>query len=508
MRPRHHHFLSALLCAVIAIGANPWPLMLPAATGAGAMAALIIQSEPAQARAGSSGGYSRSTGSSSFRTPALSSGGYSRSRTPSFGGGSGFSGVPSASDRAISQLGAGAALGRYDRGTARTPSFAPPAQRPSGQGYATGGGFGGSRWTLPPYAAGSPRSFGVWDAAMLWFLMSTLSQPGHAAFFYNNANDPGVQAWRADADRKAETDPALRSQLNALDQHVSALNGTPRDPGAVPPGVDATEASSSHSGWITVLVVVVGCLVLLWLWWRRQRPQPAGIRSTVRGSAMVSPLSAAVGMVRHKLSGEGYTPSLFRVGMTITLDPAPFVLIEGKTKVKMPQNVAGTERSLISVDRVGALQIGNVLLTRLYLPGGGFFQLHLNASGQPDECRYFSLLDEVTPASQDEWGFWLDDAEGAIGMPDFQAKDGKQYWRAWSPGSARVPPVEINETIQGLQGETTRRARAMLYGMPTGLAPPAPPSEYIFVAAVEQSGQASVEILAGIDFNPAALSLA
>lgn len=224
---------------------------------------------------------------------------------------------------------------------------------------------------------------------------------------------------------------------------------------------------------------------------------------------MTSPLAAAVGIVRHKLSGEGYAPSLFRVGMTITLDPAPFVLAAGKTKVTMPQAVAGGEHSLISVERVGTLSIGNVTLTRLYLPGGGgFFQLHLLAAGQPDECRYFSPLDEVRPASPDEWGFWLDDAEGAIGMPDFQAKDGKQYWRAWSPGSARVPPVVWNETIRDLGGETTRRARAMLYGMPTGLAAPAPQSEYILVAAVEQSGQAFVEILAGIDINPAALSLA
>ena len=436
MRARRHPFLSAILCAVIAIGSSPKALMMSAATGAATAMALVLQIEPAQARAGSSGGYSRSTGSSSFRTPSFSSGGYTRSRTPSFSGGSGFSGVPSASDRAISRLGAGAALGGYDRGAARTPSFAPPAQRQSGQGqsgqgqsgqgYASGGGFGRPHWTLPPYAAGSPPRFGVWNAAMLWFLMSTLSQPGHAAFFYNNANDPGVQAWRADADRKAETDPALRSQLNALDQRVNTLDGTPRDPGAVPPGIDATEASASHGGWITLLVVVVGCLLLLWLWWRRQRPKLAGMHSTVRGSAMASPFSAAVGMVRHKLSGEGYKPSLFRVGMTITLDPAPFVLIEGKTKVTMPQNVTGAGRSLISVERVGTLQIGNVLLTRLYLPGGGFFQLHLDAAGQPDECRYFSPLDEITPASQDEWGFWLDDAEGAIGMPDFQAKDGKQ----------------------------------------------------------------------------------
>ena len=47
----------------------------------------------------------------------------------------------------------------------------------------------------------------------------------------------------------------------------------------------------------------------------------------------------------------------------------------------------------------------------------------------------------------------------------------------------------------------------MLYARPTGAAPPAPQSEYVMVAAVEDAGQAWVEILAGIDVNPAALTL-
>jgi hypothetical protein len=47
----------------------------------------------------------------------------------------------------------------------------------------------------------------------------------------------------------------------------------------------------------------------------------------------------------------------------------------------------------------------------------------------------------------------------------------------------------------------------MLYGAATGAAAPAPATEYILVEAVERSGRASVEIAAGIDVNPASLSL-
>jgi hypothetical protein len=97
-----------------------------------------------------------------------------------------------------------------------------------------------------------------------------------------------------------------------------------------------------------------------------------------------------------------------------------------------------------------------------------------------------------------------------IGWPEFQTRDGKVYGRAWSPdGAGRVAPRPLVETIEGAGGVArTVRSQAMLYAAPTGAAEPAPPTEYVLVSAVEAEGQAWVEISAGIDVNPATLSLA
>ena len=131
--------------------------------------------------------------------------------------------------------------------------------------------------------------------------------------------------------------------------------------------------------------------------------------------------------------------------MTFPVDPSPFVLAAGMTKVKPPE-----EGGMISVEAVGLINDGGVALHRLYLPGGeAFFMLHLGRDGAPDECRYFTLLDRITPASRDEWAFWLDPAQGMIGWPQFETKDGKTYDRVWAPGSSRVQPRQQVETLQG-----------------------------------------------------------
>jgi hypothetical protein len=200
----------------------------------------------------------------------------------------------------------------------------------------------------------------------------------------------------------------------------------------------------------------------------------------------------------------GSSASRFRVGMTIPIDPSPFVLAGGVTKVKPPPEAGG----MISVEALGLISDGGVALHRLYLPGReALFMLHLGPDGSPDECRYFTLLDQVTPASRDEWGFWLDPAEGMIGWPQFETKDGKTYDRVWAPGSGRVPPRRQVETLQDASGTVQRNLQAMLYGARTGSAPPAPETEYVLVCAVEQGDEAWVEVYAGIDINPAALAL-
>ncbi len=241
-----------------------------------------------------------------------------------------------------------------------------------------------------------------------------------------------------------------------------------------------------------ILVVLVGGGLLAFLWWRRRQAN-AG----TAGAANTSPGGAPAAIT-------GSSDMRFRVGMTIPIDPSPFLLAAGATKVAAPDAAGG----MLSVEAVGVLMDGRIPLNRLYLPGGAsFLQLHLDANGQPDECRYFSRVDNVTPATPEEWGLWLDPAQGMIGWPQFQTKDGKLYDRAWAPGGTRIPPRQLVETIQDLRGTRQLKLQSMLYAAPTGAAAPAPQTEFILVSAVDADGEAYVEIHAGIDINPAAITL-
>ena len=421
---------------------------------------------------------------SAWSTPggsASASGGY---RRPSTYGGGYASG--SAGDAAISRAAASQALQQYraaqqsraaqQNQAAQLPSRRPPVAAMAGPAPAErapwGGGYASRR--PPSYGApsyGAPQGFaGGYGSAAFWAALGALSATDRAAYFRQSQADPGYQQWR----QQAAQDPGTTARLAALGDQAAAAPGDARAPGAASSGGSAIV-------WI-VLFVALAAFALLWLARRRAAHQPAaGAPPALSGSAATR----------------------FRVGQTIPLDPAPFLLAAGVSKVQPPP--AG---GMISVEAVGLLEDAGVRLHRLYLPGGtAFFQLHLGPDGAPDECRYFSRLDEVRPASQAEWGEWLDPAQGMIGWPAFQTKDGKTYDRVWAPGQTRVPPRPQAETVQALAGTRQRQFQAMLYGAATGAAPPAPAGEYVMVAAVDDAGQAWVEIHAGIDVNPASLTL-
>jgi hypothetical protein len=438
----------------------------------------------------SSGGYSRpGSGSTSNysapsrRTPVSSSGGYSRRPYSGTGYSTGSSG-----DRAVSRSLSSQALRDYQAARRPPETYTRrPAAYPGGYGWA------GEAPRRPPIWEGEqPAARGVRRPALpgsgpltavaLWAALNSLSSPSAVQYFHNYQYDPGYTQWRREADREAGHNPAVAAKLDQLDAQLAQIEGQPRNPAAAPPA-QPSPAPRGGAGFIwPVLFIGIVILLLLWLW-RRHMAHPAIA-------------AAALGLT-------GSAATRFRVGMTMPVDPSPFLLAAGLTKVQPPE---GT--SMISVEVVGLLREGGVLLHRLYLPGGkAFFQLHLGGDGQPDECRYFSRLDEVTPADSQEWGLWLDPAEGMIGWPSFQTKDGKMYGRVWAPGNSRVPPRKMEETLQYVDHTEQRQLQIMLYGGPTGGAPPAPQTEYILVSAIEAAGQAWVEIDAGIDINPAALTL-
>ncbi len=542
------------------------------ATAALPLAVLLLAPvSEAWAQRRASGGYARPSvsartpsfgGGGGFRTPSVSSGGYGRpggdrrpSVAPGFGAGS-------ASDRAYSRERSGDALRRMrERQTAQPgPSYAPaPApggfRGPAGGGGGFGipggfgGGFGGggaygragnaSRgdwpgnggggwfrdrgWSLPGSVLGGQRSFGIWNAAMLWFLLDSLNRPGHADFFRNNRDDPGTREWRAEAERLARNDADLRRKLDDLDRQVAAGGDAAPDPGYLPPDVPpevalapdkvrtptaAPAGGEEDGGGFGTLggVVLVGGGALAFLAWRRARAA-RGATTSGSGGAMGTGgvIGSASAMLRNKLDGAEYTPSRFRVGMSATVDPTPFLLLAGAGNVPQPR--AAEAVPVAEVGRIGPTGTGGII--RLYLPEGrDMFQVHLGADGGPAECRYFGLLDEIAPADEAEWGVWLDPAQGMIGWPEFQTKDGRVYARAWAPGAGRVPPRELVERVEGTEGTREVRSQAMLYSAPTGVAAPAPQTEYVLVAAVEDEGRAWVEVRAGLDVSPASLALA
>lgn len=442
-------------------------------------ALLLAVADPTIALARSSGGYSRPSlgGSYHYSAPRRppSSGGYSRSfAAPSFGG-------SSAGDQAVSRGMSAEALRAYRRSQEQA---AQPARRPS-----PWEGSAASQWNRRPppstWAQGGPSSFTgsrVLDAVGLWALFNAIGSAGRANYFYEHQNDPAYRAWRQQADAEAAKDPAVASRLNNLDQQMAQV----QERQGPPPPAPSSRTGPGSGGVILWIVIIVGGIAFLYLWYRRRK-------GPGRGMTIAAPAGAR----------------RFRVGMTFPVDPAPFLLASGSTKVQPPK-----ETGLISVEAVGTLRLDGVPLSRLYLPGrAAFFQIHLGPDGAPDECRYFSRLDEVSPADQNEWGLWLDPTQGMIGWPAFQTKDGQTYGRAWAPGDRKVPPRQIAETIQALGGTEQRRLQSMLYGRQTGAAAPAPQVEYILVSAVESTGnqatgnQAWVEIHAGIDVNPAAISL-
>jgi hypothetical protein len=342
---------------------------------------------------------------------------------------------------------------------------------------------------MPPNVGYGPRGPSMWDAVMAGMLLNTItSAAGNAGWFTQHRQDPGYADWRAQQDAKAQSDPALAEKLRELDQRMAQVE---RNNGAAGQGtaeggtVQGVPQPPSAEGGGVVWLILFGLLAGFTLLWMARRRSAQATAST--GSVTGVPQAG---------------PHPFRRGMVLPIDPSPFLL--GRDVIGLDPPDAATT----TVVAVAQLRQGDLALWRLYLAEDAIFlQLHLDRSGTPDECRWFDRLDELTPGSPDEWAFWLDQGNGAIGWPVFQTKDGQEYARVWSPGQSWVPPLRLTERIDGPDGLAERQVTCMLYAKPTGVPEPGPQMKYLLVAAVEQGHQAWVALHVGIDINPVSLNL-
>lgn len=143
--------------------------------------------------------------------------------------------------------------------------------------------YSGRGWRAPGYAYRSFPSFGIWDAMFLWFMLRQASGP---AFMYNHQNDPGVKAFRAEADKLAADNADLKKQLADLDTKMDEMrkDGVKPDPNAMPKGVDPSvalaaenvvrEKPGSGSGfgtWLGIIAAGFGVAALFLLFSARRR---------------------------------------------------------------------------------------------------------------------------------------------------------------------------------------------------------------------------------------------
>jgi hypothetical protein len=261
--------------------------------GPGSADAKSSSSSSSSSRSSSSNGYSRPSAPS---TPAPAPSAPSSSGTSSRGyalpgstpsTSSTAPRVQSGSDAALSRQSSGSALKNYSAQQERAayarsnPPVAPVA--PAFRGYSgryssydswyssRSSWYGGMGWGPPVYAYRSYSSFGMWDGLFLWFMLDSISNASHAAWFYNHQQDPGYQDWRREADRLSADNADLRQKLNDLDARTQTMQGQPVDPTYMPPdakpelalasehAVAAPPPSSGHP----VLYFLLGMLVVI-----------------------------------------------------------------------------------------------------------------------------------------------------------------------------------------------------------------------------------------------------
>jgi hypothetical protein len=206
-------------------------------------------------------------------------------------------------------------------------------------------------------------------------------------------------------------------------------------------------------------------------------------------------------------------PLGIRIGSMVNILSVDSILAGDQLRIKMPT-------ADLMVVAYGKFFISPFNGYRFYLSAdtGELFTLQvvLNANGEIDDCKLFSLHDEITT---NDWGFWLNERDGYIGYSMFDLKDGTRYFRAWENESEEVvvsqnetdtithiPPVEFSETVYGDPfGNETRRVKhmAMLYGRDVTDAV----QEYMVASVAEDSDGASIQILLGLPLGPASVKV-
>ncbi len=191
-----------------------------------------------------------------------------------------------------------------------------------------------------------------------------------------------------------------------------------------------------------------------------------------------------------------------RAGGVIDLSAAEASFIAadaGGALIKRPASLRA------SVVAEGRIEDGDFAIHRFYLGSQGedapenFLQVIAQGGHVvPGEIKLLQKLAEVTPASQQEWDFWLvgdDETPPFLTGPSIKWQDTYEFTRFWSPGPRTVPAKDYLETIRAPgSGDRTVSSSAMLFSRP--LSPDL--AEWLQLAVCQSGTERWVEAYVGI----------
>ncbi len=209
-------------------------------------------------------------------------------------------------------------------------------------------------------------------------------------------------------------------------------------------------------------------------------------------------------------------PLGLRFNCLVETPEVDFILAGSDLLIKYP----GSGCSVVSF---GKFAVGDSMAYRFYLDSSaGPYMLQIVADSKKviEECKLFMPYDEVLPSGPDDWGFWLSEEDGYIGLSVFDTKTSVRYFRVWENPDAvrvleqgsseaqidRIPPERFIEKIYlDPYGESTETITydTMLYGRKVT----ENVDEYLMVSAVDESDGASVQLMVGIELAPTSIKV-
>lgn len=213
---------------------------------------------------------------------------------------------------------------------------------------------------------------------------------------------------------------------------------------------------------------------------------------------------------------EDKLPLGIHLGGKIQIEQTSFLL--GR-KGEIPLQLESPGKELIVI-AYGQIKYDNAKIYRIYLESvdsskEAILQI-VEEDGNISEVRLFRSIDEIYPADEDEWAFWLADDDGYIGLNEFSLKEDDfpdstppAYFRVWGDESQyRVQPLEWIEFLHFAQDESQIMKithQIMLYGR--WVNEDNDIAEYALLDMEESSEEACVNVFLGIEIEPAGIKM-